>query len=154
MNLTSLIIGLLTLVLVLNCALIILLVLVQLPKKEAGLGMAFGGSAADALFGAGSGTVVSRWTKYATGLFLGLSLLLSVMRNHEARAAGRNILRELERQPAAAAPATTGPAGAAPAVTPVAPATQPTLQLTNLPAAPAASPDTESGTVPTPNPGP
>ena len=33
---------------------LILLVLVQLPKKEAGLGQAFGSGATDALFGSGS----------------------------------------------------------------------------------------------------
>ena len=49
--------------LVLNCLLLILLVLVQLPKKDAGAGMAFGGGAADALFGAGSGNVLTKITK-------------------------------------------------------------------------------------------
>jgi preprotein translocase subunit SecG len=146
MNFTSLVIGLLTIALVINSLLLILLVLVQLPKKEAGLGMAFGGAAADALFGAGSGTVVSRWTKYGTGLFLILSLVLSVLRNHEARAAGRNIASELERRPAATTsvvPPATDPA-AAPAL--------PILQLTNPPAAPATNP-APTGSAPVPNPG-
>jgi preprotein translocase subunit SecG len=136
---TSLIIGLLTLALVLNSVLLILMVLVQLPKKEAGLGMAFGGAAADALFGAGSGTVLSKWTKYGTGTFLALSLILSVLRNHEARASGRNIIRDLQQ-------AGTAPAAAAPAV-PGASTAVPVLQTTNLPApvttnapAPAAAP--------------
>ena len=40
--------GILTVLLVLNCALLILLVLIQLPKKDAGAGLAFGGGAADA----------------------------------------------------------------------------------------------------------
>jgi preprotein translocase subunit SecG len=136
---TSLIIGLLTLALVLNSVLLILMVLVQLPKKEAGLGMAFGGAAADALFGAGSGTVLSKWTKYGTGTFLALSLILSVLRNHEARASGRNIIRDLQQ-------AGTAPAAAAPAA-PGASTAVPVLQTTNLPApvttnapAPAAAP--------------
>jgi protein translocase SecG subunit len=38
----------LTAVLVLDCIFIVLLVLVQLPKKEAGMGQAFGGAATDA----------------------------------------------------------------------------------------------------------
>ena len=38
-------IGLLTVVLVLDCTLLILLVLIQLPKKDAGAGIAFGGAA-------------------------------------------------------------------------------------------------------------
>ena len=41
----STIIFLLTLVLVLNCLLLVLLILAQLPKKESGSGLAFGGGA-------------------------------------------------------------------------------------------------------------
>jgi protein translocase SecG subunit len=153
MSFSSLVIGLLTIALVLNCLLLILLVLIQLPKKEAGLGMAFGGSAADALFGAGSGTVISRWTKYGTTTFLVLSLVLSVMRNHEARAVGRNIASELERQ------ARTGAAATAPlAVTnPVTLPTLPSLPATNAPATnPPAAPAGPAGATPpapAPNPG-
>ena len=62
--------GILTVLLVANCVLLILLVLVQLPKKDAGAGIAFGGGAADALFGAGSGNVLTKITKWATGIFL------------------------------------------------------------------------------------
>ena len=45
------IIGLLTLFMVLDCVVLVFLVLIQLPKKDAGAGLAFGGSATDALFG-------------------------------------------------------------------------------------------------------
>ena len=38
----SLLIGFLTFILVVNCVFLMLLVLVQLPKKEAGAGLAFG----------------------------------------------------------------------------------------------------------------
>ena len=72
----SFFIGLLTVTLVLDCLLLILLVLIQLPKKEAGAGIAFGGGATDALFGAGSGTALTKITKYAAGGFLALSLVL------------------------------------------------------------------------------
>ena len=58
-------IGLLTVVMVLNCVILIFLVLIQLPKKDAGAGLAFGGGATDALFGAGSGNVLTKITKYA-----------------------------------------------------------------------------------------
>ena len=54
---TTFLIWLFTAVIFIDCVLLILLVLVQLPKKEAGAGMAFGGAATDALFGAGSGNV-------------------------------------------------------------------------------------------------
>ena len=72
----SFLVGILTVVLVLNCLLLILLVLVQLPKKDAGAGMAFGAGTADALFGAGSGNALTKITKYGTGVFLVLALLL------------------------------------------------------------------------------
>ena len=64
LGLASLFIGLLTAVLVLDCVLLILLVLVQLPKKEAGAGWRWGG-AADALFGAGAGNPLTKITKFA-----------------------------------------------------------------------------------------
>ena len=66
--------GFLTVILVLDCLLLILLVLIQLPKKEAGMGTAFGGAATDALFGAGSGNALTKLTKYATGIFFILAL--------------------------------------------------------------------------------
>ena len=68
--------GILTVLLVLNSLVLILLVLIQLPKKDAGAGMAFGGGAADALFGAGSGNVLTKITKYATVIFFVLALFL------------------------------------------------------------------------------
>ena len=77
----SFLIGLLTVVLVLNCALLILLVLIQLPKKDAGAGLAFGGAATDALFGAGTGNVLTKVTKYATVVFFLLAMVLSVMQS-------------------------------------------------------------------------
>jgi preprotein translocase subunit SecG len=68
----------LTVILFLNCLFLVLLVLVQLPKKEAGLGTAFGGGATDALFGAGAGNVLTKLTKWCAVLFLALCLLLSL----------------------------------------------------------------------------
>src|SRR5664279_3480981 len=72
-------IGLLTFVMVLDCAALILLVLIQLPKKDAGAGLAFGGGATDALFGAGSGNVLTKITKYAATTFFVLAVVLSLM---------------------------------------------------------------------------
>ena len=68
----------LTVILFLNCLFMILLVLAQLPKKEAGLGTAFGGGATDALFGAGAGNVLTKLTKWCAVLFLVLCLALSL----------------------------------------------------------------------------
>src|SRR5437867_11439708 len=75
----SFIIGLLTVILVLDCLLLLLLILIQLPKKEAGAGVAFGGGATDALFGAGSGNALTKITRYAATVFFCLSLVISIM---------------------------------------------------------------------------
>ncbi len=78
-------IWLLTFVLIIDCLLLTLLVLIQLPKKEAGLGQAFGGGATDALFGAGSGNALTKLTKYAAVAFFVLTLLISILFNHQSR---------------------------------------------------------------------
>jgi len=75
------VIGLLTFVLVLDCIALILLVLMQLPKKDAGAGLAFGGGATDALFGAGSGNVLTKATKYAASIFFALALVVGIMQS-------------------------------------------------------------------------
>ena len=82
MMMMNLFIGFLTVLLVLDCLFLILLILIQLPKKEAGAGVAFGGAATDALFGAGSGTALTKITKYCAGLFLGLALFVSFLNSH------------------------------------------------------------------------
>jgi preprotein translocase subunit SecG len=91
----SFFIGILTVLLVLNCLLLILLVLIQLPKKDAGVGMAFGGGAADALFGAGSGNALTKITKYSTVIFFALALFLSHL---ESRLHQSSSASEFEKQ--------------------------------------------------------
>ena len=81
----SIIIWLFTFLLVLDCLILMLLVLIQLPKKEAGMGQAFGGGATDALFGAGSGTALTKMTKYTAGAFFVLTLLISMIYGHQVR---------------------------------------------------------------------
>src|SRR2546425_6866211 len=88
-------IGLLTVVMVADCLLLILLVLIQLPKKEAGAGLAFGGTATDALFGAGSGTALTKITRYAATAFFVLALLLSILQSRHYSASSRGFLRAL-----------------------------------------------------------
>jgi preprotein translocase subunit SecG len=78
----SFLVGILTVAMVFNCAILILLILIQLPKKDAGAGLAFGGGAADALFGAGSGNALTKITKWAAGIFFGLALLLGYMQDN------------------------------------------------------------------------
>ena len=108
-------IGFLTFVLIMNCLLLMLLVLIQLPKKEAGAGIAFGGGTTDALFGAGSGNALTNLTKYSAGLFMVLALLLSYLNVHNARRSARTV-EELLTSPQKSTPAavTHTPATTAP----------------------------------------
>lgn len=89
------IIGLFRFILFVDCALLILLVLIQLPKKEAGLGVAFGGAATDALFGAGAGNAITKLTKWCAVFFFVLSLGLAVADTHYARADREAITRQM-----------------------------------------------------------
>lgn len=122
----SFLIGLLTVLLVLNCLFLILLVLVQLPKKEAGAGIAFGGSAADALFGAGTGNVLTKTTKYATIVFFALALVLGWLQSNYYHSPEREFRRKVQQAaqeaPVAPAPAAqtplSAPAAQPPAATP------------------------------------
>jgi len=108
-------IGLLTVVLVLDCMFLILLVLVQLPKKEAGMGQAFGGAATDALFGAGSGNALTKLTKWAAGIFFVLAVTLTLMGNYHSTRRGGSRLQELmSKVPANTPPPPQQPSAAAP----------------------------------------
>jgi preprotein translocase subunit SecG len=112
-------IWLLTAVMVFDCVALILLVLIQLPKKEAGAGLAFGGSATDALFGAGSGNVLTKITKYAAGIFFALAIILSWMQSYSHRQGSAGFLNRMTQASHGAAPANSTPApGTAPAATP------------------------------------
>jgi preprotein translocase subunit SecG len=120
----TILIGFLTFILVVNCLFLILLVLVQLPKKEAGAGLAFGAGATDALFGAGSGNVLTKITKYSAGIFLVLAMLLSILniKHHSSRTGTGGIGGLLEKKavtPSEAAPLLNSTAPAmTPAMTP------------------------------------
>ena len=92
------ILGLLTVVLALNCLFLILLILVQLPKKDAGAGTAFGGGATDALFGAGTGNALTKITKYATGTFFALSLLLAITNSNRSHRSADEFRQAMKNQ--------------------------------------------------------
>lgn len=108
----QLLITFLTVVLVFNCLLLILLVLIQLPKKEAGAGLAFGGGTTDALFGAGSGNALTKLTKYAAGTFLALSVILGVMNVRAYHSGTSDVRRALANRRATTTPAPAAPAAA------------------------------------------
>jgi preprotein translocase subunit SecG len=118
---------------VLDCVLLVFLVLLQLPKKEAGAGMAFGGAATDALFGAGSGNVLTKITKYCAGVFFTLAILMALIAAHKPESSAVSLAKKLTQRTAAPAAAPqTAPASA--------PAAGGLLQFSNVaPAAPAAT---------------
>src|SRR5258708_688825 len=144
---------LLVALMLLDCLALMLLVLIQLPKKEAGAGLAFGAGAADALLGAGSGNALTKVTKYCAGTFLALSLGLGVMNSKIYRGSESDVRKALTQK--AAAPVTTPAAPAKPesqfkallntnALAPVPPATN-AAPPTNLSAATkAATPNTNA----------
>lgn len=109
------IVGILTALLILNCLILILLVLIQLPKKDAGAGMAFGGGAADALFGAGSGNALTKITKYATVIFFVMALALGYLQDAVHRqgsaSAFEQQVHEKEMQTPALPPTSPFPSG-------------------------------------------
>jgi preprotein translocase subunit SecG len=115
------IIVLLTLAMVLNCIILVFLVLIQLPKKEAGGVLAFGASGADALFGAGSGTMLTKITKYAAAAFFVLAIVLSLMQSAYANRHVSGFTGGLGKplaQPTMAVPPATTPTAPAPSSTP------------------------------------
>jgi len=112
-------------VLFLDSIVLILLILLQLPKKEAGAGMAFGGAATDALFGAGSGNALTTITKYSAGIFFGAALLMSILNSHRGTSGG-SALEDALTKPGALSGALGTP------LSPVA-ATNPTVPIAPIP---------------------
>jgi preprotein translocase subunit SecG len=139
----SFIAGLLTVVLVINCIVLILLILIQLPKKDAGAGLAFGGGAADALFGAGSGNVLTKVTKWAVVVFFLLVLFLGY---YQSKLHTPGSTQEFEKQlqqkqmetPPIPVSQPASPPAASPATPPGSPAAPPSAPA-NTPEAPAQS---------------
>jgi len=135
----SFLIGLLTVVLVLDCVLLILLVLIQLPKKEAGAGVAFGGAATDALFGAGTGNVLTKVTKYATFVFFALAVAIGVMQSNFYHHPGKEFESKVEQQ-AKELPAAASATPVSPAVIPAEAAAPAASNLSTTPTAPTPAP--------------
>ena len=125
----SFIAGVLTFVLIVNCLMLIGLILIQLPKKDAGAGLAFGSGAADALFGAGSGNALTKITKWATVVFLVMCLVLGFVQDkaHNANNASDFAKQVQQKQMQMTAPAAPAPQAAAQTVPPA--AVQPTATI-------------------------
>ena len=105
-------IGILTIFLVLDALFLVLLILLQLPKKEAGLGTAFGGGTTDALFGAGAGNVLTKLTTWGAVFFLVAALVLSIMHKNageKRRNLGQNQPAETNAPPVTTQALTNAP---------------------------------------------
>lgn len=61
------------------CAWLILLILMQKPSANAGMGAALGGGAAESAFGGEASSVLTRWTVFGVVSFFFLTLTLSLM---------------------------------------------------------------------------
>jgi preprotein translocase subunit SecG len=116
----------------LDCILLVFLVLLQLPKKEAGMGgTAFGGAATDALFGAGSGNVLTKITKYVAGLFFILALTMAWLDAYKPESSAVSLAKKLS-QGSGGAMIPSAPPAPAPAAPPAATPAGGLLQLSNL----------------------
>jgi len=117
--------------LVLDCVFLGLIILMQLPKKEAGLGgTAFGGGAVDALIGAGAGNVLTKATKYSAIVFFVLIVSLSLLHSNYAQRDVRAVSEQIAAQKSAAPQAVPAPDVRLPdlvstSATPVAPSSEP-----------------------------
>ena len=146
---------LLSVAMVIDCIILVFLVLMQLPKKEAGAGLAFGGAATDALFGAGSGNFLTKATKYTAGAFFAFAILLSLLQSYRAHQPGSEFLQQVKAHqsaqpaigapPTAPAPATTTPPQSGPP-----PLTAPSTNLLNVESAPQAAPSNATPATPAP----
>jgi protein translocase SecG subunit len=122
--------GLLTLALIALCLLLIGLVLIQLPKKDAGAGLAFGAGAADALFGAGSGNALTNITKWSVVAFLLGCLVLGVIYDKQSGKTDGSDFAKQVQQKQQAAPAVSQQAPPATTATPTAPVVVPAAAVT------------------------
>jgi preprotein translocase subunit SecG len=126
------IIGLLTFVMVLDCIVLVLLVLIQLPKKDAGAGVAFGGAATDALFGAGTGNVLTKITKYAATTFFVMALFLGLLQGRYHSRGTSEFEKRLSQSGSAPAGSALPPSAAQQSAPTKPSAAQPALGVTNL----------------------
>lgn len=135
-------INLLTLVLVVVALFLGLLILLQLPKKEAGITAAFGAESTAAIFGAQSGTALTKLTRYAATGFLSLCLVIAIMTSRQAASRSEKMLKAATTPAAASTTVPANPLGgttpATPAAATPAPAT-PSAPI-SLPTPPPAAP--------------
>ena len=118
----SLLLAILTFLLVLISLFLVLVVLVQKPRSDSGLGTAMGGGMAEATFGSETGNVLTRATIYAAVAFFVVAFAAYLGHIYVAK----HKAKVVEGLPTISAPANPAPEAApAPTPAPVAPAAQP-----------------------------
>ncbi len=117
------------------CILVVLVILMQRPSANAGMGSALGGGAAETVFGGESANVLSKMTTALTVILFILSFGLYL--GFVARE--KPVTKALDAKSTAPVAAPAAPAPVAPAATtPIAPAAAAKPQSTPAPAKPAA----------------
>lgn len=96
---------------VIVCALLVVVVLMQLPRSE-GLGAAFGGGVTENMFGAQTTHVLSKFTVWLGIAFFAITLLLAVAYTH--RDQPKSSIQKALSEPSASAPAAVPAPSAAP----------------------------------------
>lgn len=99
------------------CILVVLIILMQRPSANAGMGAALGGGAAESVFGGESANVLSKMTSVLTVILFILSfgLYLGFVAREKKAPSALEAASTAAPAAAPAAPATTTPAAAAPA---------------------------------------
>ncbi len=150
---------LLILVYTLTCMFVILTILLQSGKGGglSSLGSGAGGALSDSLGATGAEKTLVKATSWGSGIFLVLSIVLTLYGSYKERSAGLSIggAPAAPTAPATTAPATTAPATTAPATTAPATTTAPAAGSTapagtSQPAAPAAPPAAAPAPAPAP----
>lgn len=108
------VVGFLTVVYFITCAILIIVVLMQEPKGG-GLSSAFGGSGLDTAFGASIGRKMSSFTVYLAVFFMVLTIVLAVLARTYAES---GTVEDMEQPAAPTAPAGEMPGGGAAPQTP------------------------------------
>jgi len=93
---------LLTIALILTSLFGVLIILMQRPSEDAGMGAALGGGAVTSIFGGEAGNILHRWTIMSTILFFVLSLVLSLL--YMAREGKKTAVMKLIAAPESLAP--------------------------------------------------
>ena len=129
------------LVLAFVCLLTVLVILMQRPSANAGMGAALGGGAAESAFGGEAGNVLTKTTNVFIIAFLGLSLALFLgFKAHKNEGRSGGVIKTLTKsEPAPAAPVLS-PAKPTTPSTPATPATTPAPAASEAAKAPATTP--------------